>query len=60
LPGALKGVAFAESNVAVALVNMFMRRLVPVTNCSAPIGGVKLEVYKAVPFTMRTFPMNPV
>ena len=55
-----KGAAFAESNVDVALVNMFIRRLVPVTNCSAPTGGVKFAVYIAVPFTIRTFPMKPV
>ena len=55
-----KDALFAESNVAVALVNMFMRRLVPLTNCKAPVGGVKLEVYNAVPFTIRTFAMKPV
>ena len=56
----LKGVTFAESTVAVALVNMFINRLVPATNCNAPTGGVKVEVYNARPFTIRVFAMNPV
>jgi hypothetical protein len=55
-----RGVIFAESTVAVALENMFMSRLVPATNCNAPSGGVKVAVYTALPFTIRTFPMNPV
>ena len=58
--GPPKGVTFAESTATVALENMFMRRLVPDTNCNAPTGGVKAAVYKALPFVMRMLPMNPV
>ena len=57
VPIKLNAVEFTESVKAVALVAMFIRRLVDGPAVRGLAGGKKLVVYNAVPLRMRRFPM---